>query len=59
MDERLLFGRWRSEATRDEIEMFFRSLAINHGVQVPRPPERLCAAAAAAAGAGADCGGRS
>ena len=37
VDERLLFGRWRSEATRDEIEMFFRSLAINHGVQVPRP----------------------
>ena len=43
VDERLLFGRWRSEATRDEIEMFFRSLAINHGVQVPRPPPSACA----------------
>lgn len=36
VDERLLFGKWRDEAQKEMVEMFFRSLAINHGVQVSR-----------------------
>jgi hypothetical protein len=42
VDERLLFGKWRNEPQREMVEMFLRSLAINHGVQVGQQSSKIC-----------------
>eukprot|EP00292_Cryptomonas_paramecium_P002149 CAMPEP_0113680182 /NCGR_PEP_ID=MMETSP0038_2-20120614/11140_1 /TAXON_ID=2898 /ORGANISM="Cryptomonas paramecium" /LENGTH=1529 /DNA_ID=CAMNT_0000598461 /DNA_START=386 /DNA_END=4971 /DNA_ORIENTATION=+ /assembly_acc=CAM_ASM_000170 len=34
VDERLLFGKWREQASSKQIELFLMSLALNHNVQV-------------------------